>query len=666
MEQMWQCFKNSFKKEEFDRVTWFKKAGVNNLYLFLIVLGISLLVFLIHVEPVGDDVFIYFRVAKNIANGTGPVLNPGDSHFSVTSPLWVYLLAFLYKITPISSMVILSKYLGIILLGFSSCFAFLVMRRYIGSWAALVPFPIFFNLITLTMLGSEIPLIYFGFFGLFWAYSIKQNYFFTGLFAAAAYLARGELIFLLPILFVFDFISWKLEKNNPISFRTKLIDWIKLLGAFFLIVSIWHIYYVFQFHALFPNTLKTKIIQGKSGRWQLYYRMARPLTLEMLHGIKFLAIPLFFGIIYFRITSWSLLAFTFIHFQIYKALTIPYYHWYFYDLFLLIPVFTLFGMIAFLDFTGRFILGYFREKNPSFQFPVLLKIPAILLVLIASGFCIITTTHIKDISLFKSDSRLESYTRIAKAIKPSLQKGEVLLSKEIGIVGYYLENAIIRDTNGIASPDITVETMENIDYFVSMYSPRYILFPVLPPQRTPEIYFFMPHNKLAFYKQIYPENPLCNPEDSLFSLQSVFEAPQSISILDELRRKTQFIQRSSIISIENRYAIVVQPPHYTRVKIPVDAIGFNVSIGFIPQCFCNVDDSCKECEFTIYGIQGKTKAVFFKKKLLPLERIRDRAMQHISLSFIKGYFEYLEFTVDQFKTPLIPCAYWAEPRFITK
>ena len=41
-----------------------------------------------------DDALIYFRIAQNVANGFGPVLNAGDSHSAGTSIVWVYFGSF--------------------------------------------------------------------------------------------------------------------------------------------------------------------------------------------------------------------------------------------------------------------------------------------------------------------------------------------------------------------------------------------------------------------------------------------------------------------------------------------------------------------------------------------------------------------------------------------
>jgi len=491
------------------------KWQLDNAYLFWGVLAIALSFFFINVAVNMDDVFIFFRVAKNIANGTGPVLNPGDGHFPVTSPLWVFLLAFLAKIFGFIDLVLIAKIVSTIFLGIASFLAFLLLRRYIGSWAVLTPLPILFNFITVTTVGGEIALVYMNLFAVLWAYYLKRNFILTGLTAAAAYLARPELILILPVLALHYLLVWKKENK---TFRTMLTDWGKLAMAFLAIVSIWHVYYALQFHSIFPNTLKTKVTQGKSGMWPLYYRLGRPLTLEMLAGKYLLAIPMLLGLLYFREVSLSILLYTTLHYYAYKWLTIPYYHWYYYDFFLLVPMFTMFGIIALFLFPGKYLKIYVERHKPGFKFPLFLKITAALFILFLAGAGVFITTKINNLSAYKNDGRFLSYKKIADSMKPKVKKGDVLLTPEIGIVGYYLEDAVIRDLSGIASPDVTAANINNLDYFVKIYSPRFIFFPFFMKQGKPVRYFLDKQGKQVAYKLEYPQVDLSNPIDCIFSL----------------------------------------------------------------------------------------------------------------------------------------------------
>ncbi|MCP4154627.1 MAG: glycosyltransferase family 39 protein [bacterium] len=476
-----------------------EKLQLKNTYLFLVVLSCCVYFFMTNVTLFLDDVFIYLRVVKNIANGTGPVLNPGDGHFAVTSPLWVFILALFHKVFGFIQLTVLAKILFVITLASASFLAFLSLRRYTGSWAALTPIPFFFNYITSTTVGGEIALVYLSLFGIAWAYFIKRNFLLTGLFAAVAYLARGELILiLLPMVLHYLFVSWKEEK----SFKEIAVEVSKFSAVFLAVVATWHIYYAIQFQSLFPNTLQTKIVQGKSG-WALYHTDALFHAWNIIRS-KFLALFfLLFGIFYFRGLTISLSVFALLHYFAYRMLTIPNYHWYYYDIFLFIPIFTLFGIIGFFIFLRKFFqtCEYGSKKPAKFHKTTQLILFPVVVYLVVS--CLILTTNIRKTGKYKNDPRHTKYMKFVERIKPVMKKGDVLLAYEIGIIAYYLDDIVIRDVNGIASPDVTVENINDVSYFVRTYRPRFIFFHPLPGLEDLE---YIPVNEktTALYKKDFP------------------------------------------------------------------------------------------------------------------------------------------------------------------
>lgn len=514
---VWTNIRRAFSVEGEEKwISFGTNYRLDNRIIFLAILVPVVYFFFLNVSVFLDDVFVYFRVARNIIDGTGPVLNAGDHHLPVTSPLWVFLLVFLKTIFRFIDLVLLSKIIFIICLGMASFLAFLLLRRYVGTWAVLTPIPIFFNFISVTTVGGEIALVYLSLFAILWAYYLKRDFLLTGLAAAVAYLARPELILILPVIALHYLLLWKKENR---TIHALLIDWGKFFLVFLFIVSIWHLYYAGQFHSIFPNTLKTKITQGKSGMWTLYYSQGRPLTLDLLARKYGLVIPLLFGLIYFREISLSLLLFTTLHYYAYKLLTVPYYHWYFYDFFILIPMFTLFGMIGLSLFLWKLARIYARSRQPKRKFPIFLKISATLLVFLLAVHCTFITTKVKCLTHYRIDSRLRSYKKIADWIRPKVRTGDTVLAPEIGIIGYYLENAIIRDTNGIASPDVNLENINNLDYFVKTYSPRFIFFPHFMNQKKRLKYFVDNQGHLLKYKLEFPHKKISPAIDCIFCLR---------------------------------------------------------------------------------------------------------------------------------------------------
>jgi hypothetical protein len=74
---------------------------------FGIALGLRLVIVLQHIPAFLDDAYITLRVARNLAEGLGPVYNAGDRVQSVTSPLYLLISAGVWKIAGEQTLLIL-------------------------------------------------------------------------------------------------------------------------------------------------------------------------------------------------------------------------------------------------------------------------------------------------------------------------------------------------------------------------------------------------------------------------------------------------------------------------------------------------------------------------------------------------------------------------------
>ncbi len=644
-------------KEGYEKVSIGLRERINNSWLFLGVLGLSFIYFLFHSYVFLDDVFIYLRVARNIADGFGPVLNPGDMHFSVTSPLWVFLLGGLHKLFSNIDLIFLSKIVFLLILSSSSYFAFLLMRRYIGTWAILVPIPLFFNYITLTTIGGEIALVYLGIFGILWAYYETKNFILTGVFGGIAYLARAELVLIFVILAIHYIITWKKEKRN---FKEMLKNIKQFSIPFFVIVFIWHFYYYIQFHALFPNTLNTKVIQGNSGKWELYWRFSRFHTLAGLSNKSYLAFFLLFGIGYYRTISLSIAGYTFLHYYGYKLLNVPDYHWYYYDFYILTSLFTVFGIIAFFVSIGRLITDC-RQGNKPFRFPLLGKIIGIVLISSFSIVGIYYTTRINIMKSYKNDNRFNEYKNVSNIINSKLQKGDIILAPEIGIISYLVKDSIIRDICGIASTDVTVKNINDFNYFVSKYLPRFIFINYGVNRENNHLYY-MVNSHISDYFRIFDGVQIGeNNRGSVFMYQGGIRATEDLNLLEEARRNAIFTARMEYIKIFQGIGLSIQPPFSTQIHVPVKATQFSISFGFLPRYLSN--PLYKQAMFRVYGSKANVKDLIYKKLVEPFNNIKDREEQYLSISFPRGKYDWLEIDICDEKTPGNACTYFRFPKF---
>lgn len=645
-------------KEEYEKVSMGAGKKFNNSWLFLGVLGLSFIYFLFNTNVFMDDVFIYLRVVRNIAGGLGPVLNPGDMHFAVTSPLWVFLLGGLHKLFFSIDLILLSKIVFLLILSGSSYFVFLLMRRYIGTWAVLVPIPLFFNYITLTTIGGEIALVYLGIFGILWAYYEKKNFILTGVFGGIAYLSRAELVLIFVILAIHYIMTWKKEKRN---FEEMLVNVKQFSIPFLSIVLIWHFYYFIQFHALFPNTLKTKIIQGESGKWELYWRFSRFHTLAGLSNKFYLAFFLLFGIGYYRTISLSIAGYTFLHYYAYKLLNVPDYHWYYYDFYILTSLFTVFGIIAFFVFIGRLITEC-RQGDKPFGFHLLRKILGIVLILCFACTGIYYTTKINTMKSYKNDNRYNEYKKVSDIINSKLQKGDAILAPEIGIISYMVKDSIIRDICGIASTDVTVKNINDLNYFVNKYLPRFVFINYGVHRENDHLYY-MVNSRISDYIRIFDGIQVGeNYRGSVFMYRGGISTSEDLQLLEEARKNALFAAKMEYIKISQGFGLSIQPPFSAQIHVPGNAKQFSLYFGFLPRYLSN--PLCKQAMFRVYGSKSNIKVLIFKKLVEPFNTIKDREEQYLSISFPKGKYDRLEIDICDEKTPGNACTYLRFPKFI--
>mgnify|MGYP001034946649 CR=1 FL=1 len=616
--------------------TVFQDEKKYHIWLFASVLAASIFVYAANVTVFMDDVFIYLRVAKNIVNGIGPVFNSGDTHFPITSPLWVMLLALFSKVFTSIDSVALSKILFIVFLSSASWFSFLLFRKYIGVFAALVPLPIFFNYISTSCSGGEIALVYFAMFGLLWAYLKKKSAILTGIFGAIGYLARGELVLLLCMVVLhFLFLSLKNKDSYRKIFRFILI----ISGTFFVCIMFWHLYYFIFFGSLFPNTLKAKIVQGKSGLWGLYKSFGRS-QFDMVLKTKIVLIVFFlFGVFYFRTLSFFLTGFTIIHYYVYSFMVIPFYHWYYYDYHLILNLFTFLGFAALAHLLMKKILIHLKK----YSWKKSVTIPLLIIFTFISLFIIYYTSELKDISRYKSDKRYNDYVKLANWIRPKLKKDDVILSGEIGILGYELQDHVFRDTNGIASPNISLKNINKIGSFVADYSPRYMIFPREKDSTRIEL------NKtdVFFFKRIYMSGKSREDYGTVYE-RDYSDIPRYLKNLLGFLRSPEILFEASVKQMGGKYILFVHAPFSSTVDIPPSASGFEISYGILKSAWKTKSKHMDGSLFRLIGHKKGSVGIVFMEKLVDPSKgnLKDN-YNNFKISFAPGTFEKLEVQINE-------------------
>ena len=65
---------------------------------------------------------------------------------------------------------------------------------------------------------------------------------------------------------------------------------------------------------------------------------------------------------------------------------------------------------------------------------------------------------------------------VGNTLLKEIGPADIVLSGEVGILSYVLQNYEVRDINGLASPNVTTSNMNDWNYFVDYYKPRYIVY----------------------------------------------------------------------------------------------------------------------------------------------------------------------------------------------
>jgi len=429
----------------------------------------------IRTSVVLDDAFIYFRVVGNILRIGEPVFNPGDNYFIVTSPLWTALLTAGKYLFSAIELEVLAKLLWLILLMFASYFTYETFLPILNRWAMLIPC-FFFSPAIGSMMGNEIALLYAAMFGVIWSL-VKNRPILTGMFIGTGYLARGEFIlFLIPV--IVYFIITHTDRANWV--RATFRFCIPVISTAAPIILLWHLYYWFAFHHIFPNTLHIKMIQGASGYWPLFYQKIWGAIAWILNDHFYLLVFAIIGAIRQYKIFGLIVLYTLLHSILYIRWKIPFYHWYYYDYFILILLLIFIGVVSIV----QFCLSYFeRKKFVSGILHRIYRVTSCLILIVGIiwffqiRFQYFLPKYISNIYFNNGlDERYNTYRELSTRLRAEIHQGDVILAEEVGICSYYLQNIEVRDMAGIASPDITAANINNWSYFIDTYKPRYLIF----------------------------------------------------------------------------------------------------------------------------------------------------------------------------------------------
>jgi hypothetical protein len=456
-----------------------------------------------------DDVYIYFRLAENFLRLGTPVFNAGDPFFIATSPLWTLMLAAGKWIVPSLDIVLLARALWLALLIAASFFARRLLSGRSPAASVFAGAPFLLSPAVGLMAGGEIALLYAAFLGALWA-GIRDKPFAAGLFLGTGMLARGEFVFMALPLGLWVYTAARLRGDST-GRRLARVGVTLGVGAGIAVLA--HACLWAAFGNPFPRALQVKMMQGRSGMWPLFPQeiwnsLRRALPGERIWLLPFAALgawrlPKISAAMAFYTAAYSLA---------YTAMKIPAYGWYYYPFTLFAPLLILAGVAHALEGalrgTARLAAGLRKGSGPfKPQHALWAGLPLL------AGVLWMYPVHFarfgpadahRLLNPQTENERVASYREAARRLLPELRPGDAVLTPEVGIVSFYLKGAEVRDQNGLASPDVTLETMNSWDYAVDRYRPRFILFPaqVEDPEKI-----FRYRGRVHRYRPFFAANP---------------------------------------------------------------------------------------------------------------------------------------------------------------
>lgn len=446
----------------------------------LIVSGFSAVYFQLSSVVGTDDAFIYFRVARNIHEGLGPVINAGDLHSPVTSVFWAYVLSWTAELFATTDMPGVARALATVFFFFSGLLLTFSFRHTLGLLAILSPVGLASMQLFHVLPGLETPLALFSLSLVHWCFFGLRSPLATSTLLAFSFFCRGDAILLgvpvgLSVLF-----DPKMSDMRHLA--RKLTRMAAAFGAVLTLGLACH--YVATGHLL-PATLHAKVIQGR-GPWPTYGEMIWKYVGQALPYGWLPAALAVVGLLRTRFAGASLLATAIFHWLGYSVLHVADYPWYSWLVWVTLRLLMVFGIGVSCWFLGCAVVDLLHHLLTPRRFKNSYGTAwGLLLAALATASWMTLkepsprrygpNPSITGIGWFKTYYEVSQIAcRDATVWADLHRRSPVLLAQEIGILGYFCDILEIRDVNGLASPGLTRETLNNWDYWVELYGPRYL------------------------------------------------------------------------------------------------------------------------------------------------------------------------------------------------
>jgi len=399
-----------------------------------------------------DDTFIFYKYAKNIAEGNGYVFNLGEKVNATTSPLYTLLLAFLYWL--------LNPFINVDFVIIGNLISIISIIIILLSIKKLLNDDLKFSLFSLIFLA--LPLLKFGF-GmetfLNLALIVYSTYLYTNdklilasIFMGLSVLARlDSALFAVIIFFHYVIIN---RRFPPIL----------TILAFILVIIPWFIFSKIYFDSYFPTTIGAKLSQAQLGIFGdgfVFFTYSGRIVPGGYLSIIILIVITLVSIIYLIrkkisinnsmgisiLMIWSM-ALLITYGFIIKA---PPYSWYYTPYAIPISILLTFG------------------------FSSALKRIKIKILFITISFIIACVLPIKGIFQGYNPKYL-NFIRTAEWLNKNAVKGSLLAVDDIGILGFYYNKGKLVDAHGLINPEVAEHyKRQDYNWFLAHYKPEFVV-----------------------------------------------------------------------------------------------------------------------------------------------------------------------------------------------
>jgi arabinofuranosyltransferase len=447
------AFGSRNKIDKFDILIW-------------VILGlVAIIFFVLHGKLAQDDAYITFRYARNLAIGKGFVYNDGEWVFGTTTPFYTLLLALVAYLIKTADILSVSTIINGICLWVSAGIFYEFSKaanRIVAVFISLIflttPFLVFF-------VGMESYVLLCLFMLTIWTYQ-RGNKNYSGLLNGLLILTRYELIFLTPIIAIWDYM------------KTRKPAYWMLPG--FAPVFLWLIYAQLVFGSPIPLSASVKLSAPR--------------------------IPFLVGgaVYWYKVIQEDPLSFFVIVVALTGLLGIKYIHR-FYREYLLIGIFSIVYLIVASFLAGSFP-WYYAPLIPGFIVIVILGVKVIIQVPLPEKlglnwktkqiwkyrmqFMILLFIVIVQISFWKNDlyqyqntigdNRYPPYRQLSDWLLENATKEQSIATFEIGYIGYFSDIKVV-DLAGLITPGlfqwVDDGAEQSLYHALKLYSPDYVLIP---------------------------------------------------------------------------------------------------------------------------------------------------------------------------------------------